>query len=124
MRILAHTLAMALAAGPLLAASAAEVQSISRLAAGPDDILFVADWKAARVHAITLPPATPPAAGAVFNILDLEPRLARQVGGARVSVEDMVARPGSGEVLVAFSYGPKKLPALVAITADGSRSAP
>ena len=99
-------------------ASAADVKSISRLAAGPDNVLFVADWKAARVHAITLPPAPHKPAGAAFNILDLEDRLSREVGGARVTVEDMVVRPGTGEVLIAVSYGPAKTPALIAVTSD------
>jgi hypothetical protein len=99
-------------------ASAADVKSISRLAAGPDNILFVADWKAARVHAITLPAATQKPAGAIFNVLDLEERLSRQVGGAKVTVEDMVVRPGTAEVYVAISYGPAKLPALIAVTSD------
>jgi hypothetical protein len=99
-------------------ASAADVKSISRLAAGPDNILFVADWKAARVHAITLPPAPQRPAGAVFNVLDLEERLSRQVGGAKVTVEDMVVRPGTAEVYVAVSYGAAKTPALIAVTSD------
>jgi hypothetical protein len=99
-------------------ASAADVKSISRLAAGPDNILFIADWKAARVHAITLPAAPQKPAGAVFNVLDLEERLSRQVGGARVTVEDMVVRPGTAEVYVAVSYGAAKTPALIAVTSD------
>lgn len=99
-------------------ASAADVKSISRLAAGPDNILFVADWKAARVHAITLPAAPQKPAGTVFNVLDLEERLSRQVGGAKVTVEDMVVRPGTAEVYVAVSYGPAKTPALIAVTSD------
>lgn len=99
-------------------ASAADVKSISRLAAGPDNILFLADWKAARVHAITLPAAAPKPAGTVFNVLDLEERLSRQVGGAKVTVEDMVVRPGTAEVYVAVSYGPAKTPALIAVTSD------
>jgi hypothetical protein len=99
-------------------ASAADVKSISRLAAGPDNILFVADWKAARVHAITLPAAPQKPAGAVFNVLDLEERLSRQVGGARITVEDMVVRPGTAEVYVAISYGPAKMPALIVVTSD------
>src|SRR4051812_42421021 len=101
-------------AGLLLAstaACAADVKSISRLAAGPDNILFVADWKAARVHAIMLPAAPQKPAGAVFNVLDLEERLSRQVGGVKVTVEDMVVRPGTAEVYVAVSYGPAKTPA-------------
>ena len=88
-------------------ASAADIKSISRLAAGPEDILFVADWKAARIHAITLPRADRPA-GTAFNILDLETLLSKQVGGAKITVEDMVARPGTAEVYVAVSYGRRK----------------
>ena len=99
-------------------ASAADVQSISRLEAGPGNVLFVADWKAARVHAIELPPAQQQAAG-TFNILDLEALLSRQLGGARVAVQDMAVRPGTGEVYVAVSTGPARTPALFALTSDG-----
>jgi len=99
-------------------ASAADVQSISRLEAGPGNVLFVADWKAARVHAIELPPAQQKAAG-TFNILDLEALLSRQLGGARITVQDMAVRPGTGEVYVAVSSGPARTPALFAVTSDG-----
>lgn len=99
-------------------AFAADIKSISRLAAGPDNILFVADWKAARVYALTLPAAPQKPAGTAFNILDLEDRLSQQVGGAKVTVEDMVVRPGTAEVYVAVSYGPTKAPALIALTSD------
>src|SRR5215468_10798346 len=94
--------------GTALNASAAEIKSISRLAAGPDNVLFVADWKTARVHAIDLPRVAQKPAGAVFNILDLEALLSKQVGGARITVEDMVVRPGTAEVYVAVSYGAAK----------------
>ncbi|WP_266182124.1 hypothetical protein [Dyella humicola] len=99
-------------------AFAADVKSISRLAAGPDNILFVADWKAAEVHAIELPPAAQQPAGTTFNVLDLETLLSQQVGGARVAVEDMVVRPGTAQVFVAISYGPEKTPALFIVTSD------
>src|SRR5262245_20373970 len=99
-------------------ASAADVKSISRLAAGPENVLFVADWKSARVHAITLPPAAQKPAGAAFNILDLEDLLSRQVGGAKVTVEDMVVRPGTAEVYIAVSYGAAKAPALIVVSSD------
>jgi hypothetical protein len=99
-------------------ASAADVQSISRLEAGPGNVLFVADWKAARVHAIELPPAQQKAAG-TFNILDLEALLSRQLGGAPITVQDMAVRPGTGEVYVAVSTGPARTPALFAVTSDG-----
>ena len=99
-------------------APAADINSISRLAAGPGNVLFVADWKTARVHAITLPEAAPKPPGTTFNILDLEPLLSKQVGGARITVEDMVARPGTAEVYVALSYGAAKTPALIVVTSD------
>ena len=111
----AGTLAMGYSAAP---AAAADIHSISRLANGPDNILFAADWKTARVHAIPLPDAAQKPAGTAFNILDLEPLLSKQVGGARFTVEDMVARPGTAEVYVALSVGAAKTPALMVVTSD------
>ena len=99
-------------------ASAADIQSISRLAAGPGNVLFVADWKSARVHAITLPLAAQKPAGTAFNILDIEDVLSRHVGGAKATVEDMVVRPGTAEVYIAVSYGAAKIPALIVVTSD------
>lgn len=110
--------ALACCLGAVSNAFAADIQSISRLAAGPDNVLFVADWKSARVHAIALPPAGQKPAGTAFNILDLEDLLSRQVGGARVTVEDMVVRPGTAEVYLAVSYGAAKTPALIVVTGD------
>jgi hypothetical protein len=100
------------------AAGAADIKSISRLATGPGNVLFVADWKSARVHAVTLPDAAQKPAGTAFNILDLEPLLSAQLGGARFTIEDMVARPGTGEVYIALSYGAAKTPALIVVTSD------
>jgi hypothetical protein len=97
---------------------AADIHSISRLAAGPDNILFVADWKDAKVYAVTLPPAAQKPPGTTFNILDLETLLSNQVNGAKVTVEDMVVRPGTAEVYIAISYGPEKTPALFVVTSD------
>ena len=57
-------------------------------------------------------------AGAAFNVLDLEMLLSKQVGGAKVTVEDMVVRPGTAEVYVAVSYGAAKTPALIVVTSD------
>lgn len=104
--------------GAVASASAADIHSISRLSAGPDNVLFVADWKAARVHAIALPEAAQKPAGAAFNIFDLEALLSKQVGGAKITVEDMVVRPGTAEVYVAVSFGAAKTPALFVITSD------
>jgi hypothetical protein len=101
-------------------AFAAKVESISRLAAGPADVLFVADWKAASVHAIHLPPADKVPSGATFNILDLEALLSSQLGNAAVTVADMTVRPGTAEVYVAVSYGIEKKPALFVVTGHGN----
>jgi hypothetical protein len=111
-------IALAYGLGAAVNASAAEINSISRLAAGPENVLFVADWKTARVHAINLPRSVQKPAGTAFNILDLEDLLSKQVGGAKVTVEDMVVRPGTAEVYVAVSYGAAKTPALIVVTSD------
>jgi hypothetical protein len=110
--------AIACCIGAASNASAADIKSISRLAAGPENVLFVADWKEARVHAITLPAAAQRPAGAAFNILDLDGVLTKQVGGAKVTVEDMVVRPGTAEVYIAVSHGAAKTPALIVMTSD------
>src|SRR5262249_11526340 len=99
-------------------AFAADVKSVSRLAFGPDNILFVADWKSAQVHALTLPAPMPKKGEGIFNIVDLEELLSNSLGAAKVTVEDMVARPGSGEVYLAVSVGANKTPAIVAVTSD------
>jgi len=116
MRLLLVAIACCL--GAASNASAADIKSISRLAAGPENVLFVADWKSARVHAITLPGAAQKPAGTAFNILDLDGVLSRQVGGAKAIVEDMVVRPGTAEVYIAVSYGAAKIPALIVVTSD------
>jgi hypothetical protein len=116
MRVLLVAIACCL--GAASNASAADIKSISRLAAGPDNVLFVADWKSARVHAITLPGAAQKTAGTAFNILDLDGVLSRQVGGAKVIVEDMVVRPGTAEAYIGVSYGAAKTPALIVVTSD------
>ena len=115
MRLLLLAIACSLFASHV---SAADIRSISRLAAGPENVLFVADWKSARVHAIALPRAAQKPAGTAFNILDLEDHLSRQVGGRKVTVEDMVARPGTAEVYIAASYGAAKTPALFVVGND------
>ena len=116
MRLLLVAIACCL--GAASNASAPDIKSISRLAAGPENVLFVADWKSARVHAITLPGAPQQAARTAFNILDLDGVLSKQVGGAKVTIEDMVVRPGTGEVYIAVSYSAAKTPALIVVTSD------
>ena len=116
MRLLVVAIACCL--GAAVNATAAEVKSISRLAAGPGNVLFVADWKSGRVHAITLPAAPQRPTGTAFNILDLDGVLSKQVGGAKATIEDMVVRSGTAEVYIAVSYGAAKTPALIVVTSD------
>jgi len=117
MRLLIVALACCL--GAASNASAVDINSISRLAVGgPENVLFVADWKRARVHAITLPGAAQKPAGTAFNILDLDGVLSTQVGGTKVTIEDMVVRPGTAEAYIGVSYGAAKTPALIVVTSD------
>lgn len=99
-------------------ALAAEVQSVSRIAFGPADTVFVADWKGSALHALTL--ADPRAkAGQPFNLLDLDAALDRVVGKGARKVEDMAVRPGTGEAYIALSLGAQKQAAIVVVDAKG-----
>ncbi len=104
---------------PVNAADAADIKSASRLAFGPTNTLFVADWVQSKVHALKLSPAKPNA-GKPFNILDLNGLLRRALGTDKVTIEDIAARPDSDEVYVAVSIAPNKTPAIVSVKADGS----
>ena len=114
---------LAIAAMAVLSAAspayAANVQSISRIAFGPGNTLFVADWKGAKIHALSLPAAAR-ATAAPFNIHDLESLLGRSLGNARATVTDMAVRPGTGQAYVAVEYGSARSPALFLVTADGT----
>jgi hypothetical protein len=98
--------------------SAAQVRSVSRIEFGPDNLLFVADWKDASVHAIAVPAPAAKSAKA-FNLLDLQAAMERTLGTRTFAVEDLKARPETGEVYLAVTYGPQALPAILAVAADG-----
>lgn len=102
----------------------APVRSATRLALGEDNILFVADWRALRIHPIALPVAGP-ASGKPFNLRDIEAPIARALhaAGRRLRFEDMVAQPATGRVFIAVSVldgrsAPR--PAVVSVDADGT----
>ena len=99
--------------------TAALVGSVSRLTFGPANVLFIADWRNARVHAVTLPTPAGDAA-APFNLRDLDAPLRRALGSTDVVLEDLAARPGTGEMYVAASVGTRRDPAVVVVTADGT----
>lgn len=103
-------------------ALAADVQSISRIAFGPDGTIFVADWKEAKVHAFALDPAAKDQ-GKQFNVMNLGAALAPVIGEADPEIEDMAMRPGTDEAYVAVSVGTAKTPAIVIVKPDGSARA-
>ncbi len=101
-----------------LSVTAADVKSVSRLAFGPDGILFLADWKASSVHAVELPKSGAPAGGH-FNLRDLDRRLAGALGAKPAAIVDLAMRPGTGEAYVAVVTGDNQTPAVVRLGADG-----
>ena len=106
-----------LGAGPI--AHAANIESVSRIAFGPANTLFVADWVQSTVHALTLPSA-PSQAGVPFNVLDLDTPLRRALGTDQVKIEDLAMRPGTGEAYVAVSAGSDGRAQIVVVDANGS----
>ncbi|WP_240544110.1 hypothetical protein [Bradyrhizobium canariense] len=99
-------------------AKAADIKSISRIEFGPANVLFVADWQASAIDALTLP-AMSPAAARTFNIRDLGSLLEKQSDGGPVHVTDMKVRPGTGVAYVAYEFGRARKPGLAWITPDG-----
>ncbi len=119
--MLKRTLLVLTAAGSTLggAAQAAELASVSRLAFGPDGTLFVADWKAAQVGALSLPPVTATRPDAPFNVMDLDAAIQPVLGATDGRLESLAKRPGTTEVYLAVSVGPDWRPAILVAAPDG-----
>ncbi len=116
-RVLGMLLIMTAAAlGP--AATAANLQSISRIAFGPADTLFVADWKAGRIYAFELPP-TEPADGKLFNLRQAEKGIRSAIGGDDFELTDLAVRPQSNEAYVALTARAEGEPVIVVATPNG-----
>src|ERR1700694_1049221 len=100
-----------------VAAFAQTQGSIAKIAFGPTDTLFAADWKAGRVYAYRMPSA---AADAVrpFNLTDLQAPIARAVGTATFPIVDLAMRPGSAEAYIAVEANAR--PAILRILPSGS----
>ncbi len=115
---------IALAAALAFTAQAREpILSATKLTFGDATTLFVADWRGARIHALTLPPPGG-APGKPFNLKDVQAPIAKalHVETSRLRFEDMAAQPGAERVFVSLSIlnGPHApRPALVAVDADG-----
>lgn len=102
-------------------AEAAELRSVSRIAFDPENILFVADWKGAEFHAVTLAPGAKED-GKLFNLRNFDAVIAKAVGKAAATIEDLAWRPGTSEAYVALSLEPARKPAILIIKADGGFS--
>ncbi len=100
------------------AARAADLASVSRLAFGPVDTLFAADWKGGQIEALSLPKA-PPAKGAPFNVLDLTAAIRARLAADDVAIKDLAQRPGTDEAYIAVAVGPEQRPAILVATPDG-----
>ena len=94
------------------------LKSITRMCFGPEGVLFVADWKASRVHALHLPPSSAPADEVYFNLLDLWSTLGISPEEGPVVLEDIAMRPGSAEAYVGVSVGTEKAPRVYMVRAD------
>ncbi len=86
---------------------AVKAQSLSKLAFGPDGILFLGDSLGARIYAIDLDDRTPISNPQKLNVLDLEPKIAAALGiDARdVLVHDMAVNPISKNIYLTVSGG-------------------
>lgn len=118
---LAATAAAASAAGMPVgtAAAAARLSSVSRLAFGPGNVLFAADWKAGKVFALSLPPAAAPT-NKPFNLTALGASLAELLGTRDLRIESTAMRPNSDEAYVSVQVGKNLQPAIVVAKPDGS----
>lgn len=112
-----------LLAASLCHAAPAAMQSASKLSFGDANTLFVADWKGARIHALSVP-APAKAAGKPFNLLDVQAPIARALGvtPAALRFEDLAVQPDSELAYVALTVRGargKSVPAIVSIDATG-----
>jgi len=122
-----HLLALAVLSASAHAALAASlpIQSAGKLSFVDANTLVIADWRGARLHALTLP-AAPAAAPAAFNLKNVSGVIARalKTSPEQLRFEDMVVRPGSELAYVALSVAGRRADApptaaLVTVNAAG-----
>lgn len=117
-------MSLAVASAALIALAtpaAAQVRSVSKIEFGPPGILFVADWRASSVHAISLPTAAD-ATPKPFNLMDLQNGIEHTLGTRDFAVRDLRVRPGTSEVYLAVSYGKEQAPAVLRVDGAGAIS--
>lgn len=114
-KLLAFAVCVALPCGPLsaldltsgLEAGSVELQSAGPLAFGPDGILFVADSKAATVHAIATGDTSGNPESVSINVEGINQKIAAALGTKTDSIEinDLAVNPLSGNVYLSVARG-------------------
>ncbi|QDU27874.1 hypothetical protein ETAA8_29650 [Anatilimnocola aggregata] len=98
-----------------------ELKSAGHLAFGPDGVLFIGDAKGAQIVAIDTGDAKGEAAKAKYDIANLNEALSAAVGGSKVTVNDLVVNPASGNLFLSVSKADGQ-PGLIKIDATGKAS--
>ncbi len=101
-------------------AAAAELQSAAKLAFGDAGTLFIADWKAARIYALSVPAAKADAIRP-FNLADVQQPIASALNVPRASIrfEDLAVQPDSGIAYVSVMLGGgKRAPRAAVVSID------
>ena len=98
-------------------------KSIGHLAFGPEDILFVADTKAAALVAIATGDTKPASGAKSMNVEGINQKIAALLGTAadQILIDDLAVNPVSHNVYLAVSRGrgPEAIPVLIRVKTDG-----
>jgi hypothetical protein len=98
------------------------LKSASKLAFGPEGILFIADTKSAAVIAVATGDTSPAGSSKVVKVEGINLKLAALLGttAEEILIEDMAVNPVSRQIYlgVARGRGPNSLPAVVRVGAD------
>ena len=98
-------------------------KSIGHLAFGPEDILFVADTKAAALVAIATGDTKPASGAKSMNVEGINQKIAALLGTTadQTLIDDLAVNPVSHNVYLAVSRGrgPDAIPVLIRVKTDG-----
>ncbi|WP_425614182.1 hypothetical protein NA78x_004043 [Anatilimnocola sp. NA78] len=100
---------------------APELKSAGHLAVGPDGVLFIGDTKGAQIVAIDTGDAKGDASKAKYEIANLDAALSAAAGGSKVTVNDLVVNPASGNLFLSVTKADDK-PAIIKIDSTGKAS--
>jgi hypothetical protein len=95
----------------------AELQSAKSLAFGPQDILFIADAKAAAIIAVATGDTEGTAATSSINVSDVEKNVAGLLQAKAVTINDLAVNPATGTAFLAVTAD--DAPAIIQIDGAG-----